>query len=186
MEDRYQTKVKLHDANCRKVNVMFAPLVFSTGGDVHPKSLPILHRLADLRAQRQGISSTTARQLFLDRLGVMIQKGNALGIISHQQRAIFIERARKGDTEGAIEHRLSRCPEGCRYCKEDALEVEEKNDDDDVGSGSSGEEVEVVSGSELEERDVEDDAEAGRGAAGASGWFSMTSFFRPRLLSLLY
>jgi hypothetical protein len=85
-----------------------------------------------------------------------------------------------------MEHRLSRCPEGCRYCKEDALDVEEKNDDDDVGSGSSGEEVEVVSGSELEERDVEDDAEAGRGAAGASGWFSMTSFFRPRLLSLLY
>jgi hypothetical protein len=186
MEDRYQAKVKMHDANCRKVNVMFAPLVFSTGGDVHPKSLPILHRLADLRAQRQGISSTTARQLFLDRLGVMIQKGNALGIISHQQRAIFIERARKGDTEGAMEHRLSRCPEGCRYCKEDALEVEEK-DDDGVESGSSGEEVEaVMSGSELEERDVEDGAEAERGAAGASGWFSMTSFFRPRLLSLLY
>jgi hypothetical protein len=38
----------------------------------------------------------------------------------------------------------------------------------------------------LEERDVEDGAEAERGAAGASGWFSMTSFFRPRLLSLLY
>jgi hypothetical protein len=56
-----------------------------------------------------------------------------------------------------------------------------------VESGSSGEEVEaVMSGSELEKRDVEDGAEAERGAAGASGWFSMTSFFRPRLLSLLY
>jgi hypothetical protein len=81
---------------------------------------------------------------------------------------------------------LSGCPEGCRYCKEDALEVEEKNDDDGVESGSSGEEGEVVSGSELEERDMEDNAEAERGAAGAGGWFSTTSFFRQRLLSLLY
>jgi hypothetical protein len=48
----------------------------------HPnKSLPILRRLADLRAQRQGISSTIARQLFLDRLGVVIQRGLDLFVL---------------------------------------------------------------------------------------------------------
>jgi hypothetical protein len=81
-------------------------LFFPQVGDVHPKSLPILHRLADLRAQRQGISSTTAQQLFLDRLGEMIQKGDALGIISHQQRAIVQAKlnARKADKDSLIEN----------------------------------------------------------------------------------
>jgi hypothetical protein len=165
MEDRYQAKVLKHELNCRKVNVMFAPLVFSTGGDVHPKSLPILHKLADLRAQRQGISSTVARQHFLDRLGVMIQKGNALGIISHQQRAVFNKSTRNGDTRGAVGHKLPRCHEECR-CIEAVQEVV-----DDTESSEEDEEAPSVSEEEKERGD--------EGDAHGAGWFSIPSFFRP-------
>ena len=148
MEDRYQAKVAKHDLNCRKVNVLFAPLVFSTGGDVHPKSLPILYRLADLRAQRQGISSTVARQHFLHRLGVMIQRGNALGIIRHQQRAVFNNR-KEDDTQDAMEQLLSRCRERCR-CDDDALDLDLAKE---VNDARSSDEMEVIcSKEELELR----------------------------------
>jgi U3 small nucleolar RNA-associated protein 14 len=78
--------------------------------------------------------------------------------------------------------------EGCR-CNEDA-DLEAGDEDDtsvESENTSDGEEVEVVSGSVVEEGEVEDvDAEAERGAAGAGGWFSMTSFFRPRLFERVY
>jgi hypothetical protein len=52
------------------------------------------------------------------------------------------------------------------YCKEDALEVEE-NDDDGLRVGVAARKSRQVRSGTL----VEDNAEAERGAAGAGGWF---------------
>ena len=77
-----------HANNCNAANLLFFPIVFSTGGAIHPKSLPILNRIAELKAGRLGVCPKLEKRRFLHRLGVALQIGNAYGIHSHMANAL--------------------------------------------------------------------------------------------------
>ncbi len=85
-----------HESDCRSVGVLFFPIVFSTGGAIHPKSLPIIERIAELKAGRLGMTFCQGgKKQILHRIGVGIQKGNAYCIHSHMASALQIAARRK-------------------------------------------------------------------------------------------
>jgi hypothetical protein len=55
MDKKYSEKMSRHVDNCNAANLLFFPIVFSTGGAIHPRSLPILNRIAELIAGRLGV-----------------------------------------------------------------------------------------------------------------------------------
>jgi hypothetical protein len=98
IDDSYIAKLNSHENDCRSVGVLFFPIVFSTGGAIHPKSMPIIERIAELKAGRLGLSAKVEKKHILHRIGVGIQKGNAYCIHSHMASALHIAARRKNSS----------------------------------------------------------------------------------------
>jgi hypothetical protein len=87
LDSSFIGKLDAHADDCKEVGLAFHPIVFTTGGAIHPKLLSTLERIAELSAGRAGLSPSSVKKQFFNRLGVAIQKGNAYCIHTHLANA---------------------------------------------------------------------------------------------------
>ena len=83
IDDSYIAKLNSHENDCRSVGVLFFPIVFSTGGAIHPKSMPIIERIAELKAGRLGLSAKVEKSTSFIGLELESKKGMHIASTPH-------------------------------------------------------------------------------------------------------
>jgi hypothetical protein len=82
-ESRFQEKTKKFGKRCQDEGLGFIPLVVESLGRWHNDSLEVLLLIASRAAARCNEDIQYARKMFINRLSVCLQKGNAAIILNH-------------------------------------------------------------------------------------------------------
>ena len=80
----FENKHRKHGDHCRRQNVAFFPLPVQTLGSWHPEAAVELRRIGDALAKRSPGDDKTVIRHFFQRLGIVLQRGNAHLLLSRQ------------------------------------------------------------------------------------------------------
>ena len=91
--NRNNTRVR-----CREAGLAFEPMVFETQGGIEPRAAAVLHRIAAAVAVVEEADVETTKSVLLQRLAVIIARGNAKAIQRREAQnagpSIFIKASR--------------------------------------------------------------------------------------------
>jgi hypothetical protein len=83
LEEAFKAKCVTHAQGCEDAGITFIPLIFSTSGSVHPKSMQALRYIADARSLRLNIPVSRGRAELMQRISVAIHTGNSNCFLNH-------------------------------------------------------------------------------------------------------
>jgi hypothetical protein len=91
----WQRKMRANYDDCHAVGVEFVPLPVETFGGWHPDAATQICRIARSMARQSGAPESVAIKHFFQKLGVLLQRGNAALFLS--RRPDFPDRDLVGD-----------------------------------------------------------------------------------------
>ena len=84
LDTSFESKHRKHGDHCRRKNVVFCPLPVQTLGSWHPEAAAELRRIGESLAKRSPGDDKTVVRHFFQRLGIILQRGNAHLLLSRQ------------------------------------------------------------------------------------------------------